>query len=265
MHFARYKRESKVANYRTLIPGLRHRKRVQSVLQYALKYAPESGPVLEFGVFRGRTIRFMANLLPETPHYGFDSFEGFPDDGRSDWKQDFRVDGMPDVPDNVTLVKGFFDKSLPQFLADKPDLGSPKLVHIDCDLYSSTKVIFDHLCHLLGPGSVIVFDELLHYYRFRENEFLAFYQFLEARQLTFRWLARSGKLLPFDRFLALQADRNLPSSIQNFRAQGYHQNAAVVLEKRSPGYEDKLNRYYEEARHLAELYPLKLDAVHDAN
>jgi len=262
MHLARFKRESNVADYRTLIPGLRYRKRAHSVLKHALKHAPKSGPVLEFGVYRGRSIRFLASLSPNTPHYGFDSFEGFPDDGRSDWKQDFRVDSTPEVPDNVTLVKGFFDKSVPAFLANTPNLTSPRLVHIDCDIFSSTKIIFDHFGKLLGPGSVIVFDELLHYRRFRENEFMAFYQFLEAHQLTFRWLARSGKLLPFKRFLALHAEQKLPSSIKNFRVQGYHQNVAVVLEKRGADYEDKLNRYSDEAKRLAELYPLTLGAIH---
>lgn len=262
MHFARFKRESNVVDYRTLIPGPRHRKRVESVLKHALKYAPDSGPVLEFGVYRGRTIRFLANLLPNTPHYGFDSFEGFPDDGRRDWQQDFRVDKKPTVPSNVTLVEGFFDNSLPIFLANNPNITPPRLIHVDCDLYSSTKVIFDHLGDLLGPGSVIVFDELLHYHRFRENEFLAFYQFLEAHQLTFRWLARSGKLLPFERFLTLHAAKNLPTSIKNFRSQGYHQNVAIVLERRKAGYEDKLDHYYDKAKRLAALYPLTLDGVH---
>lgn len=265
MHFARFKRESKVADYRTVVPRLWRRKRVQSVLAQALKHAPTSGPILEFGVYRGRTIRFMANLLPGASLYGFDSFEGFPNDGRSDWHHDFRVEAMPEVPSNVTLVKGFFDQSLPAFMADNPDLATPKLVHIDCDLYSSTKVIFDHIGDLLGPGSVIVFDELLHYHRFRENEFLAFYQFLEEHQLSFRWLARSGKLMPLKRFLTLQADRKLPFSIQNFRAHGYHQNAAVILEKRASDYEGQLDHYFEEARSLAKLYPMELDTVHKAS
>lgn len=265
MHLDRYECESKVVDCRTLVPGLRHRKRAQSILRHALKHAPDSGPVMEFGVYRGRTIRFLANLLPETPHYGFDSFEGFPNDGRSDWQQDFRVDGKPEVPSNVTLVKGFFDKSLPRFLADNPDIGPPKLIHIDCDLYSSTKVIFDLLGGLLAPGSVIVFDELLHYHRFRENEFLAFHQFLETRKLTFKWTARSGKLLPFERFLKLQASQALPSSIKNFRRYGYHQNVAVTLKKREANYEECLGRYLEDAKRLVALYPMVFDKPHQTS
>lgn len=264
MHLGRYQRESRVADYRTLVPGLRHRKRVQSVLQQALKHTPDTGPVLEFGVYRGRTIRFLADLLPNTSLYGFDSFEGFPDDGRRDWNQDFRVETIPQVPGNVNLIKGFFDKSLPAFLANNPHLASPRLIHIDCDLYSSTKTIFQQIGHLLGPGNVIVFDELIHYHRFLENEFLAFYQFLEERKLSFKWLARSGKLLPFNRFLALKAEGKLPPSIESFRAQGYHQNAAIILSDRDREYEDSLCRFHDKAKRLAELYPLKLDAVHES-
>jgi len=210
---------------------------------------------MEFGVYRGRSINFMADLLPDATLYGFDSFEGFPDDGRGDWDQDFSVEGLPKVADNVSLIKGFFDETLPAFLSQNPDLSPPRLLHIDCDIYSSTKVVFDQLGHLLTASSVIVFDELLHYRGFRENEFLAFYEFLETRGLTFRWLARNGKCMPLERFLKQHKDCTLPS-MQDLRKAGYHQNVAVMLEVRPDDYEGRLALYRDEADRFAKTYPL---------
>jgi hypothetical protein len=52
------------------------------------------------------------------------------------------------------------------------------LLHIDCDLYSSTKTIFELLSDRIVPGTVIVFDELVNYPAFKKHEVLAFYEFL---------------------------------------------------------------------------------------
>ncbi|UTW56225.1 class I SAM-dependent methyltransferase [Kordiimonas sp. SCSIO 12610] len=285
MHFDRFRHEGVQGDLRTLIPikDIRRRKRVKSVLEKALGFSANSavrkdrmgsadstaseggaenaggansGPILEFGVYNGRTIRYMANMLPDTKLYGFDSFEGFPDDGRSDWQADFSVERMPDVPDNVTLIKGYFDESLPKFLYETPALPSPRLLHIDCDLYSSTKVVFDHVGPLLDAGNIIVFDELLHYGSFHSNEFLAFFEFLEKRGLSFRWLVKVGKLMPLEDLLNQKANHILPSMI-DLRVLGYHQNVAIELTQRPKSYADDLAKYRSKAEDLAKLYPLE--------
>jgi hypothetical protein len=258
MHFDLFEEEGIQAAYSALIPGLRSHKRIKSVLKTALAKTPKSGSILEFGVFRGKTINYLAKLLPREPIYGFDSFEGFPNDGRTDWQSDFTVDTLPTVAPNVTLVKGFFDTSLPIFLKENPSLAPLRLLHIDCDLYSSTKIIFDNLSHLLMPGSAIVFDELLHYGRFRENEFLAFFEFLEQKQMTFRWSARSGKLMPLEKFLETKTTRIL-LGMKVWRSEGYHQNAAVVLAARPVSYEDTLAQYRGLAETLAQTFPMEID------
>ena len=52
------------------------------------------------------------------------------------------------------------------------------LVHIDCDLYSSTKTIFANLKDRIVPGTVIVFDEYWNYPGWRDHEFRAFEELL---------------------------------------------------------------------------------------
>lgn len=81
----------------------------RSVLEWACQHLTGPGLVLEFGVFRGKSINTAARLLPKRLIFGFDSFEGFPVDGRPDWQKSFRVEALPTVPQNVSLIKGWFD------------------------------------------------------------------------------------------------------------------------------------------------------------
>ncbi len=102
------------------------------------------GPItyLEFGVFRGDSIRRMSKLFthPDSRFVGFDSFEGLPEDWGANRPQGhFTTEGqIPLIPDSrVSFVKGYFQNTLPGFLAT-PRRNVPTLIHFDADLYSST-------------------------------------------------------------------------------------------------------------------------------
>src|SRR4051794_5813195 len=49
------------------------------LLDRCLREAPATGLFLEFGVYRGYTIRYIASRVPGRQVYGFDSFEGLPE------------------------------------------------------------------------------------------------------------------------------------------------------------------------------------------
>lgn len=141
------------------------------LLSAGLKLAPANGLFLEFGVASGRTITHLANVN-SSPFYGFDSFEGLPEIWRSDYDKGAFAQAVPAVPVNVTLIKGWFDKTLPEFL--ETHSGPVSFLHVDCDLYSSTKTIFAALRDRLAPGAIIVFDEYWNYPGWREHEYKAF-------------------------------------------------------------------------------------------
>jgi hypothetical protein len=143
---------------------------------------------LEFGVWRGNSIKRCATRFPGQHWFGFDSFEGFPDDGRVDWQKPFKVIQMPDTPANVTLVKGYFSDTLDPFLAETA--GDVAFVNVDCDIYSSTVDIFTALEKhgRLKPGIVIYFDELINYADYMWNESLALFEMLERTGLGIEWL-----------------------------------------------------------------------------
>src|SRR5208282_1476723 len=98
---------------------------------------------MEFGVYKGDSINMLAKLAPERKFWGFDSFEGLPEQWTIESKKGaFDVGGkLPAVRKNVSLVKGFYSSTLPKFTADNKT-EAVAFAHVDCDLYSATKDIF---------------------------------------------------------------------------------------------------------------------------
>ncbi len=156
--------------------------------KYLLNAYKSDGIVLEFGVYQGSSITQIACLLPDNQVYGFDSFEGLPEDWRSGFNQGhFRVANTPEVPANVELVKGLFENSLPKFLEQhKEEIG---MVHIDCDLYSSTNLVLKSLESRLKKGVILLFDEYYNYPGWRNGEFAAFQEFIGASDRSYEYIA----------------------------------------------------------------------------
>jgi len=131
---------------------------------------------LEFGVHRGDSMRIWSELLinPETRLVGFDSFEGLPEDWTAiDGKGTFSTGGQRPVlaDDRVRFVSGWFDATLPAFEVPPHER---LIVHLDADLYSSTKTVLDALERHILPGTFLLFDE----FSDRLHELRAFDEFL---------------------------------------------------------------------------------------
>jgi hypothetical protein len=163
------------------------------LLNFALSRAPAEGLILEFGVEKGASLRHLADHTRRLVH-GFDSFEGLPGDwtGTKEAKGAFsRRRKLPAVRPNNRLHVGWFDATLPGFLAAH---GEPcALIHIDCDIYESTKTVFEHLRTRIVRGTVIVFDEYFNYPGWRGHEFKAFGEFIARTNMSYDYLAYSGE------------------------------------------------------------------------
>ena len=145
--------------------------------------------VLEFGVRFGNSIRMLASLAQQ-PVHGFDSFEGLPDVWHHEPKGSYTTKGvMPEVPANVSLHKGWFDQTLPEFLKQHDE--DVRLINIDCDTYSSTKTVLDLLAPRIKPGTVIVFDEYIGNQHWREDEFKAFQEAVKLNGWVYEYLCFS--------------------------------------------------------------------------
>ena len=152
--------------------------------------APTGDVILDFGVYKGESTRKLSAIFPELLIHGFDSFEGLPEDWNHAIKGGFSdADGkIPAAPANCVFHKGWFDATVPAWAAQYPD-AKIALLRIDCDLYSSTKTIFDGIGPMIGSGSWICFDELIGYYGWQGHEHKAFQEFLAARSLRAEYIA----------------------------------------------------------------------------
>jgi len=135
-------------------------------LMHAMTQVSIVGDVLEFGVFQGKTITQIAGYLSDRKVWGFDSFEGLPEDWHMIKDADtlkfpkgtFSIKQLPEVPGNVTLIKGWFEDTIPAW--KQQHSVNISLLHVDCDLYSSTREVLTQLNSQIVPGTVIVFDDM---------------------------------------------------------------------------------------------------------
>jgi hypothetical protein len=149
------------------------------------------GTILDLGVYKGGSTRSLARIFSPHTIHGFDSFEGLPEDWSHVLKGAFgELKGaLPDMPENVKLYKGWFEDTLPEWFRQHGD--EPiSLLRVDCDIYSSTKTIFDVVGSRVQSGTWILFDELIGYHGWRQHEHKAFQEFLAARpELEFEYVA----------------------------------------------------------------------------
>jgi hypothetical protein len=162
----------------------------RELTEFALGAVRIEGHYLEFGVFTGGTIRFIAKRIGDRTIHGFDSFEGLPEawSGFSLGRRAFDVGGrLPRVRANVRLHRGWFEDTLPEWVTSNP--GPIAFIHIDCDLYSSTQTILTLLAGRCVPGTIILFDEYFNYPNWEVHEYKAFQEFVTKHAVKYRYLA----------------------------------------------------------------------------
>lgn len=173
-----------------------------TLLRAAYKLAPTTGYALEFGVHKAVSLSYLAKADPKRRFFGFDSFSGLPEvwqrSGTDTYEAGhFALDALPTVPENVTLVPGFFSDTLPEWLKSADQ--DVAFLHIDADLYSSAKLVLDGLNDRLRPGAIVVFDELCDwqesgvYSNWREGEWRALCEWLRDKQRSVGILGRGPK------------------------------------------------------------------------
>ena len=138
------------------------------VLQFAMRLAYRvPGNVIEFGVYEGGSARVLRQIRrrqelgqilgPRKEIFACDSFQGMPERYENADVGAWAC-APPSIP-GVHIVEGFFEDSLTPDLAKR--IGRVALASLDADLYSSTLCALRWLTPLLGPGSVLLFDEYL--------------------------------------------------------------------------------------------------------
>lgn len=167
--------ESSVAAYRPAF---------QLAIDY-LRSVQMRGPIVEFGTCTGFTARQICELMNSRHFdehlYLYDSFEGLPETTGTPDEHSYEVvankvwhKGAMAMPpryeqkvwdslvkhrpaEKLHLIKGFYDRTL--------DAGLPRqkcsLIHVDCDIYTSSKYVLTKLAErdLFQDGCVVMFDD----------------------------------------------------------------------------------------------------------
>jgi hypothetical protein len=179
-------------------------------LEHALALPAPPGVYVECGVFSGASLRRIAESAPPgSGVYGFDSFKGLPESwcrpdmafpegtfalGRSTAP---RPEDLG-LPPSVCLVPGWFEDTIPGFVQERMKAGERiALLHVDCDLYSSTRTVLREMAPLLQDGTLIVFDELVDYPTYERHELRALHEFLttDGKWIHLEWLGKLGDMV----------------------------------------------------------------------
>lgn len=147
--------------------------RMVTLLELVLKMVDIEGDIVECGSFKGGSGILMALALK---YFGinkhihlFDSFQGLPEPDSikdkgyvkgsfcSDYGALNKKISEMNLREQITLHKGWFSHTVPLFLKERTRPIS--LLHIDCDLYSSTQDCFPALYPHVSKGGAVVLDD----------------------------------------------------------------------------------------------------------
>ncbi len=146
---------------------------------------------LEFGVSDGHSFLWWVkhNQHQASRFYGFDTFEGLPEDWGGFKKGAMSTNSsIPSIDDNrAVFYKGLFQETLPVFL-QMLDKNSRKVIMMDADLYTSTLYALTSLAPKLQKGDLILFDQ----FNVPRHEFLAFQDFITSYYLNFQLIGAAN-------------------------------------------------------------------------
>ena len=173
----------------------------QQLFKAVIPFAQLPGDFAEFGTHKGVTAREILEDIPENKLlWLFDSWLGLP----TAWdlgdhvepKGKFSSNGMrPNLEHPaIRFIDGWFEDTVDvwarMLIETKDHRGPLAFIHMDADLYASTKTVFDALTKhkLIVPGTVIQFDELIGYPTYQLGEYRA----LREADFKWQWLGRSS-------------------------------------------------------------------------
>lgn len=194
---------SKFSKWRSQLPKIEYddfytgtfvsNKRLQ-LFDYLLKKEKLDQPInyLEFGVYFGNSFKWWVANNPhaDSRFYGFDTFEGLPEDWNLYKKGEMTTNGqMPEINDKRhRFLKGLFQETLPGFIRENLLSDKRLVINIDADLYTSTLYVLTMLAPYLKKDDLIIFDE----YGVPMHEFKAWDDFHKSYYVDYVPIAASN-------------------------------------------------------------------------
>ncbi len=158
-----------------------------SLFDQMIVMSKKDRPFYEFGVWRGEAFKYLIKTFKKG--YGFDTFEGLPEDWHNEKAGTYSSEGnIPKVAGGEFIV-GKFEDSLPEFFAKKRPMAS--IINFDADLYSSTICALNFSKPVIDRHTILIFDEFLINENWEQDEYKALEEFCNKNHFTYEVLAIS--------------------------------------------------------------------------
>ncbi len=144
-------------------------------------------PFYEFGVWRGESFKYLINTFKTG--YGFDTFQGLPEDWHDEKKGRYSAEGTIPNIDGGRFIAGKFEETLPTFFSKPRPMAS--LINFDADLYSSTFCALNYSKSVIDKDTILIFDEFIINKNWECDEYKALNEFCSNNNLTYEVLAVS--------------------------------------------------------------------------
>lgn len=153
----------------------------------------------EFGVCGGHSFKWWLdqNTNADSKFYGFDTFEGLPENFGPFAKGSMAValESLNITDPRASFYKGLFQDTLVPFLETYKS-EKRKLFHMDADLFSATIFSLSQLYRFFNDGDILLFDE----FAVPKHEFMAFKIFTESFYVNYEVIGAANNYL----FLAVK-------------------------------------------------------------
>jgi O-methyltransferase len=146
---------------------------------------------LEFGVASGASFKWFLqqNKNNRSRFYGFDTFDGLPEDYGPYKKGAFSTQNkLPEINDERgKFYQGLFQQTLPAFLKNF-NSNEKMILMMDADLYSATLYVLSTLSSFLKKGDIIFFDQ----FAVPKHEFRAYLDFTQSYYKNLKLIAAAN-------------------------------------------------------------------------
>lgn len=152
-----------------------------------IELSSKDRPFYEFGVWRGESFKYLIKSFKKG--FGFDTFEGLPEDWDDFKAGSYSSDGSIPKISGGEFIVGKFEDTLPDYFSTTRPKAA--LINFDADLYSSTICALNCASSVIDQHTILIFDEFLINNNWENDEFKALEEFCSQNNCEYEVLAIS--------------------------------------------------------------------------
>ena len=152
-----------------------------------IEHSKRDRPFYEYGVWRGEAFQYLIKTFKRG--YGFDTFEGIPEDWHDEKAGAYSSEGNIPQIEGGEFIVGKFEDTLPGFFSNPRPKAS--IINFDADLYSSTICALNFSKAVIDKHTILIFDEFIINKNWEQDEYKALNEFCLNNNWTYEVLAIS--------------------------------------------------------------------------